>query len=153
MGLKRKQTFATSQLSNPSDSDSVESTLGRGQRKRASKRVRVDSGEPDTNRGAAQVSSSAPQKKPTRPPPKFKPSSGKPLPAPQWTTPPGELSKTFKLPTSSLKPNAIQKATVDSPSKGPRKGSAKVGQSQDEVSAPVEPSYAEIEAFEFKAVV
>lgn len=170
MGLKRKLTFETTERSGPSDSELVESTHGRGQRKGAlkatrrmrSKRSRVESivDIPDTDEsdgGAAQARSSGlrftdstPSKaKAARPPPKFKPSSGKPLPTPKWLTPPGEPSKAFKLPTSSLKPDATQKTTTESP----QKDSTKAGQSQSQDSTTYEPSYAEIETFEFKLVV
>jgi hypothetical protein len=183
VGLKRKRPFETSQSSDQSDSDLVESTtqVG-GQRKRAghaaqptrSKRVRIesDSDELSSDCDAAETSSaprknhaaglarngaigsSFPASKPSQPKaarqlPVFKPSSGRPLPVPQWTTPPIEPARTFKLPTSSLKPNATQ----TTPTGKQQKASAKVAAVQNEDSNPYEPSYAEIESFEFKLVV
>lgn len=168
VGLQRKRTFETTELSEQSDSEPVGSTRDREQRKGAlkatqpmrSKRSRLESTVEilDTDdEDAAQVGSSGlgstdstPSKpKATRPPPKFRPSSGKPLPKPQWLTPPGEPSNTFKLPTSSLKPNTAPKATANSK----QKGSTKTDSSQDPDSVSYQPSYAEIESFEFKLVV
>lgn len=168
VGLKRKRPFETSQLSDLSDSQSVGSSGRRAQRKitqsTRSKRVHLDSDldsdEPDTDIDAARFGStqrknpadSTPSRpKAARQPPVFKPSSGRPLPVPQWTVtaPPAEPSRTFKLPTSSLKLNTTHKANA----KGQQKASAKVGPSQDGESTPYEPSYAEIESFEFKLVV
>ena len=178
-GLKRKRPLETSRLSDPADSDLIESVHGRRQRKAAvdatqptrSKQVRLDS-DSDGDRDAA-ASSSAPRKKQAvglarkgsigsrlitstlsqskaaRPPPAFKPASSKPLPRPQWTLPPSEPAKTFRLPTASLKP----KDTPTAPGKEQQKASSKVGPSQEEHSTPPEPRYAEIESFEFKLVV
>ena len=93
----------------------------------------------------------APPSKPkiARPAPMFKPASGKPLPTPQWTKPPGEPSKTFKLPTSSFTLNAkhVEAATKQ------QKGSAKTDSSKSNRPIPSKPSYAEIEPFEFKLLV
>lgn len=139
-----------------------------------SKRARVesDSDEPSSGCDAAETSSapwkkhaagparqgsidsrftqSKPSKpKAARPPPIFKPSSSRPLPMPQWATPPSEPAKTFKLPTSSLQPKATQTLPVSKQ----QKASTKAGPSQDVDSTPYEPSYAEMKAFEFKLVV
>lgn len=181
VGLKRKQPSETCQLLDLANGDLVEPTNGGRQRKRAacatqptrSKRVRVevesDSGEPSIDSAAAETSSVPPKKhtaafarkgfisskftnsKPNvaRRLPVFKPASVKPLPRPQWTMPPGEPATEFRQPTSSLKVNAICDANL---TKG-QKASAKVGRSQDEQPTPSEPSYAEIESFEFKLVV
>lgn len=181
VGLKRKQPSETSQLLDLADSgDLVEPTNGERQRKRAayatqptrSKRVRLevdsDSEEPSSDGDAA--TSSALRKKHTlasarngsistnfktskpnvaRRLPVFKPASVRPLPRPQWTMPPSEPAKTFRLPITSLKPNI----TPTAPGSKQQKASAKVGPSQDKDSIPYEPSYAEIESFEFKLVV
>jgi hypothetical protein len=79
----------------------------------------------------------------------FKPASSKLLPGPEWTTPPSEPAKTFKLPTSSFTPNPARTPTTNKQRKLP----AKAESSKTNDSTSTEPSYAEIEPFEFKLVV
>jgi len=161
VGLKRKRIVDDSSLSDVSGDDLAgledETSEHEGAQPMRSKRARhsVKQGRQQLDHSAhASVNSrsvdpSTAKAKDARPRPVFKPATGKPLPGPQWTTPPSEPSKTFKLPTSSFRPSATHTPIA----KKQQKGSAKAEPSKNNDSTPFEPSYAEIEPFQFRLVV
>jgi hypothetical protein len=107
---------------------------------------------------------STPKPKPVRLAPIFVPGSKKPLPKSQWATPPAKRAAGFTLPTSSKEIEGIlaQKAKTPAASRrsarqSDRKASSKLSsrdQSEDKDSTSAsEPSYVEVEPFDFKAVI
>jgi hypothetical protein len=173
--LKRKRTFDTSQLADLSESELGRLADTRPQHGYAKlKRVRYTSASDEqcTDAGAAKPLP-APRKKPAaglarkkysssksenstplepkarRPPPVFKPLSGKPLPRPQWTTPPTEPAKTFLLPSPYFNPKGAYAKALGKQ----QKKSVTIKTSKAEKPLPFKPSYAEIEPFIFKLVV
>jgi hypothetical protein len=112
----------------------------------------------------ASGSSLTPQAKPVRLAPIFVPGSKKPLPMPQWATPPAKRATGFALPTSSKEIEGILSRKVKIPAasrrserQSNRKASSKLSsrdQSEDKDSGfASEPSYVEVEPFNFKAVI
>lgn len=168
-GQKRKRTSDTSPSSDPFDglvrpvNRRAERDAGRSTKQpKSSKRARVpvlsdseeETGEapwtpPKTNRRA----------------PRFIPLPDHPLPRPQWTIPAAKPSSTFALPAFSLIMDDARSATAAATAartqpkerkqqQGLPKRRSKVEESEvRDSSPPAEPSYAEIEEFEFKLIV
>jgi hypothetical protein len=162
---KRKRILDTSRLSDGSGDDlarSLDETIepedtGDTTQPTRSERARLPAkrGRPQLGHShratvnSKSIEPSSARSKGARPPPVFKPASSKPLPGPEWTAPPSEPAKTFKLPTSSFTPNPARTQTTNKQQKLP----AKAESSKTNDSTSTEPSYAEIEPFEFKLVV
>lgn len=135
--LKRKYTFETSRLS-----QSLEESTAPKKAKLNPQANQKPRAEPAKRERGQRGIVTPPPKKKSRPPPVFKPLSKKPLPKPEWQTPPAKPSTTFRI-TKNLEPSPRSSEKQLPPTATSKPATAPVPP----------PKYAETPPFTFKLIV
>lgn len=135
--LKRKHTFETSRLS-----QSLEESTAPQKKAKPNPQAPPRPIAAPAKRERGRVGIVTPPSQKSRPPPVFKPLSKKPLPVPEWQTPPAKPSTRFRI-TKNLEPSPCSDKEQVPPNATPKPSTRPT----------TPPKYAETPAFTFKLIV